>query len=113
MRCNPSSREIDVTPRFPPLAVTMSFGIAMWIVAGALPSLRCEFLGRRPIALGLFALGVAISLAGVIAFRSLLGTPAQAHACPPLSVWTFPASSQRSTSSQRYLIVRPPGVPPI
>ena len=69
MRCIPGSGEIDVTPRFPPLAVTMSFGLAMWIVARALPSLRCEFLGRRPIALGLFALGVAISLAGVIAFR--------------------------------------------
>jgi len=69
MRCNPSSREIGVTPRLPPLAVAMSFGIAMWVVARALPSLRCEFLARRPIALALFALGAAISLAGVIAFR--------------------------------------------
>lgn len=69
MRCNPSSGEIGVTPRFPPLAVAMSFGIAMWVVARALPSLGGEFLGRRPIALGLFALGAAISLAGVIAFR--------------------------------------------
>ena len=69
MRCNPSSGEIGVTPRFPPLAVAVSLGIAMWIVARALPSLRWEFPGRRPIALGLLALGVAISLAGVVAFR--------------------------------------------
>ena len=69
MRCNPSSAEIGVMPRFPPLAVAASFGIAMWVVARALPSLRCEFPGRRSIALGLFGLGVAISLAGVIAFR--------------------------------------------
>lgn len=41
----------------------------MWVVANTLPALRCDFIGRRPIALGLFALGVAISLAGVIAFR--------------------------------------------
>lgn len=58
-----------MTPRFPPLAVATSFGIAMWIVARALPSLRWEFSGRRTIALGLLALGVAISLAGVVAFR--------------------------------------------
>lgn len=69
MRCSPSSAELGVTPRFPPLAVATSFGIAMWGVARALPALRCDFIGRRPIALGLFALGVAISLAGVIAFR--------------------------------------------
>ena len=69
MRCNPSSADIDVTPRFPPLAVATSFGIATWVVASTLPALRCDFIGRRPIALGLFALGVAISLAGVIAFR--------------------------------------------
>jgi len=69
MRCNPSSPEIGVTLRFPPLAVAMSFGIAMWVVARALPSLRCEFLGRCPTALALFALGAAISLSGVIAFR--------------------------------------------
>ena len=69
MHCNPSSCEIGVTPRFPPLAVAVSFGIAMWVVARALPSLRCEFPGRRPIALALVALGAAISLAGVVAFR--------------------------------------------
>ena len=69
MRCNPSSADSGVTPRIPPLAVATSFGIAMWVVASALPALRCDFIGRRPIALGLFALGVAISLAGVVAFR--------------------------------------------
>jgi protein-S-isoprenylcysteine O-methyltransferase Ste14 len=69
MRCNPCSADSDVTPRFPPLAVATSFGIAMWLVARALPALHYDFIGRRPIALGLFALGVAISLAGVIAFR--------------------------------------------
>ena len=69
MRCNPSSGETGVMPRFPPLAVAMTCGIAMWVVARALPSLRCEFPGRRTIALALLALGAVISLAGVIAFR--------------------------------------------
>ena len=70
MRCKPNSGETGMTPRFPPLVVALSFGVEMWVVARALPSLHCEFPGRRPIALGLLALGVAISVAGVIAFRS-------------------------------------------
>jgi hypothetical protein len=46
MRCNPSSPEIGVTLRFPPLAVAMSFGIAMWLVARALPE-RSDLRSRE------------------------------------------------------------------
>jgi len=58
-----------VTIRFPPVAVTASFGLAMWLAARALPMLRFDFQGRRAVALALLALGAAISLAGVIEFR--------------------------------------------
>jgi protein-S-isoprenylcysteine O-methyltransferase Ste14 len=58
-----------VTPRFPPLAVAASFGLVMWLVARALPALHVDFPARRPLALALLALGAAISLAGVVAFR--------------------------------------------
>ena len=79
---------MGVAPRFPPLALAISFGIAMWIVARALPSLRWEFPGRRPVALALFALGAAVSLAGVIAFRRARTTtnPLRPHAASALVV---------------------------
>ena len=81
MHCGPSSQRHDrshrvpddggpdVTTRFPPVAVTASFGLAMWLVAGAMPRLRFDFPGRRAVALALLVLGAAISLAGVIEFR--------------------------------------------
>ena len=59
----------DVTARFPPVAVTAAFGLAMWLVAGAMPMLRFDFPGRRAAALALLVLGAATSLAGVIEFR--------------------------------------------
>ncbi len=65
----PDDGEPDVTTRFPPVAVTASFGLAMWLVAGALPMLRRDFPGRRAAALALLVLGSAICIAGVIEFR--------------------------------------------
>jgi protein-S-isoprenylcysteine O-methyltransferase Ste14 len=51
------------------VAVTASFGLAMWLVAAAMPALRFDFPGRRAVAIALLVLGAAISLAGVIEFR--------------------------------------------
>jgi protein-S-isoprenylcysteine O-methyltransferase Ste14 len=59
----------NVSNRLPPVAVAVSFGLAMWLVARALPMLRFDFQGRRAAALALLALGAGISLAGVIEFR--------------------------------------------
>lgn len=58
-----------MTPRFPPVAVAASFGLAMWVIARAMPVLGFDFPGRAAVALALLTLGAAISLAGVIAFR--------------------------------------------
>ena len=57
------------TIRMPPLAIAASFGLAMWLVARALPTLRIDFPARQAVALALLALGLAVSLAGVLEFR--------------------------------------------
>lgn len=58
-----------MTPRLPPVAVAASFGLVMWVIARALPGLVFDFPGRAVVAPALLALGAAISLAGVTAFR--------------------------------------------
>ena len=55
--------------RIPPLLVWFGFAAAMFGVAAAAPSLAFELAGSSGIALALGGLGVAVALAGVVAFR--------------------------------------------
>jgi protein-S-isoprenylcysteine O-methyltransferase Ste14 len=55
--------------KVPPLFVWLVFGAAMLGVAHAAPSLSFRFAGSSIIAWVLIALGVAVAVAGVIAFR--------------------------------------------
>ena len=55
--------------RVPPVAVLIIFGAAMWPLAKASASLTVIFPGRHIGAALLAALGLAVTLAGVVAFR--------------------------------------------
>ena len=55
--------------KVPPLFVWLAFGAAMLGVAYAAPSLSFRFAGSSIIAWTLIALGVAVAVAGVMAFR--------------------------------------------
>ena len=55
--------------RVPPVVVTLAFAGLMWICAVLFPSLTSGVPGRIPIALVFVAMGVAVAMAGVVAFR--------------------------------------------
>jgi protein-S-isoprenylcysteine O-methyltransferase Ste14 len=55
--------------KIPPVLVWFGFAAAMFGVAAAAPALDFELAGSSGIALVLGALGVAVALAGVVAFR--------------------------------------------
>ena len=55
--------------RIPPVAVLIMSGIAMWLLAKAAASLTLAFPGRYVGAALLAALGVAVTVAGVVAFQ--------------------------------------------
>ena len=55
--------------RIPPVAVLIICGVAMWLLAKASASLTVVFPGRHIGAALLAALGLAVTLAGVVAFR--------------------------------------------
>ena len=56
--------------RIPPLLLWFLFAGGMLGVAWLVPALSFPSVGRRIIALALFATGVAVAVAGVLAFRS-------------------------------------------
>ena len=55
--------------KLPPLALAALVGVAMALAARAAPALDVAFPGQRLVALALAAAGVAVALAGVLAFR--------------------------------------------
>ena len=55
--------------KVPPPAVALLLGIAMWLASAASSPLALVLPGRRPIALVVVALSVAIGAAGMLSFR--------------------------------------------
>lgn len=55
--------------RIPPLAAMLATAAAMWLAARASPGLAIPVAGRAKIASLLVALGAAVAIAGVAAFR--------------------------------------------
>jgi protein-S-isoprenylcysteine O-methyltransferase Ste14 len=63
------SRVSALELRVPPLALVAIFAVVMWVGARVTPQLHFVIPGRLMIAAALAALGVAVSIAGVVAFR--------------------------------------------
>ena len=55
--------------RFPPLVVVAAFAGAMWLGARLLPGYLWDFPGRGTVTLTLALAGLAVTLAGVLAFK--------------------------------------------
>ena len=55
--------------KIPPLALVALCALAMWVLARWLPFGAFAFVGARWVAAALVLLGIAIALAGVLAFR--------------------------------------------
>jgi protein-S-isoprenylcysteine O-methyltransferase Ste14 len=55
--------------KVPPPALALLLGIAMWLASAASNALAFALPGRRPIALVVVALSVAIGAAGMLSFR--------------------------------------------
>ena len=55
--------------KVPPPALALLLGIAMWLASSASTALAFALPGRRPIALIVVALSVAIGAAGMLSFR--------------------------------------------
>jgi protein-S-isoprenylcysteine O-methyltransferase Ste14 len=60
-----SSLELKV----PPVALWAAFAAAIVAVSRGLPAASLPFPGQRALAIGLFVLGVAVAVAGVVEFR--------------------------------------------
>ena len=56
--------------KIPPLVLLLLFGLVMWLLSQAAPGLAFELRGTSLIALLSACTGLAIALAGVLAFRS-------------------------------------------
>lgn len=55
--------------KIPPLLLAALFGLAMWLVAGAVPALAFRMPGQTALAIALAAVGIAFVVAGVLQFR--------------------------------------------
>ena len=55
--------------KVPPVALTLLFVLAMWLLSVTMPSLSVLLPWRRQVALVCFSAGFAIALAGVLEFR--------------------------------------------
>ena len=56
-------------PRIPPPAIALAAAVFMWVVARATPRLAIGFPERRPFAMIVALVGIAIVVAGVMEFR--------------------------------------------